>query len=143
MKSTGKTSISMQATIHAPLKEVWKIWTTPGDIVKWNNASPDWHTPGAENDLRKGGKFNYRMEARDGSIGFDFYGVYDRVVPNELIEYTLGDGRKVKIVFTPAGEHTKVHETFEAESENTVELQRSGWQAILDNFKRYAESGSH
>jgi uncharacterized protein YndB with AHSA1/START domain len=119
---------------------VWKFWTTPADIVKWNNASEDWHTPHAENDLRVGGKFNYRMEAKDGSMGFDFWGIYDKIVINQLIEYTTGDDRKVKIVFTNLDHKTEVVETFESESENSVEMQHDGWQAILDNFKKHAES---
>jgi uncharacterized protein YndB with AHSA1/START domain len=121
---------------------VWKLWTTPEDIVKWNYASDDWHTPMAVNDLRKGGRFSYRMEARDGSSGFDFEGVYDNVILKEKIEYTLADGRKVKITFSGHNGKTRLVETFDAEELNTVELQHDGWQAILDNFKRYAEAGS-
>lgn len=138
--SETKISITVEATVNAPLEKVWKLWTTPEHIMKWNNASEDWHTPKAENDLRVGGKFLSRMEAKDGSFGFDFWGIYDEVKTNELIANTLGDGRKMKVVFTPQGNTTIVTETFEAEGENPVELQQQGWQAILNNFKTYAES---
>lgn len=121
------------------MKKVWKLWTTPEDIVNWNYASDDWHSPRAENDLRAGGLFKYRMEAKDGSTGFDFGGVYNKVKTNELIEYTIGDGRKVRIVFSGRGSKTNIVETFEAEKTHTIDQQREGWQAILDNFKKYAE----
>jgi len=140
METSGKTTITVQTKINVPIELVWKCWTTPEDIIKWNNASDDWHTPRAENDLQAGGHFNYRMEAKDGSMGFDFYGVYEKVKINEHIEYTAGDGRKVKIVFSPLGNNTEIIETFEAESINPIDLQRGGWQAILDNFKKYVES---
>ncbi len=140
MESPDKSSISVQALINAPIKIVWTNWTTPDDIVRWNNASEDWHTTRVENDLRIGGKFLYRMEAKDGSFGFDFWGVYDDLKTNKIIKYTLGDGRKVKIIFSALNNKTKVVETFEAESENPVEMQRGGWQSILDNFKKYVES---
>ena len=135
-----KTSISVHAKIEAPIDKVWKLWITPEDIIKWNHASDDWHSPRAENDLRVGGSFSYRMEAKDGSLGFDFYGVYDKVIIYKLIDYTLGDGRKVNIVFSILNNHTEVIETFEAEATNSIELQRGGWQAILNNFKKYVES---
>jgi uncharacterized protein YndB with AHSA1/START domain len=112
----------------------------PEHITKWSNASDDWHTPYAENDLRVDGKFLSRMEAKDGSFGFDFGGVYNDVKNQELIAYTLGDGRKVNIHFTNKDGGTKVVETFEAEDENSLELQKTGWQAILNNFKNYVES---
>lgn len=140
MNIKEKTFITVEASIHAPMEKVWKFWTLPEHITKWNNASDEWHTPRAENDLQMGGKFLSRMEAKDGSFGFDFYGVYDEVKINELIAYTLGDGRKVKIDFTSSGAETKVKELFEAETENTIELQKGGWQAILNNFKKYAET---
>ena len=143
MESNEKTTISVHTKINAPIHLVWKYWTTPNDIVKWNHANDEWHTTKAENDLRKWGKFNYRMEAKDGSFGFDFAGAYDKVKTNKSIEYTLGDGRKVKISFSEMGGKTEVIETFEAESENSVELQRNGWQAILDNFKIYTESNNN
>lgn len=137
---TNRTSITVEATIEVPVAKVWKCWVTPADIMKWNNASDDWHTTKAENDLRPGGKFLSRMEAKDESFGFDFWGIYDEVIQHHMITYTLGDGRKVKISFLDRGNSTLVTETFETETENTVELQRGGWQAILDNFKKYAET---
>ena len=126
--------------MNAPVEKVWKLWSGPEHITKWNNASPDWHTPRAENDLRVGGRFLSRMEAKDGSMGFDFGGVYNEVRPNELIEYTMDDGRNVSVNFTPNGNQTKIVSTFEAETMNSEEMQRTGWQAILDNFKKYAEA---
>ena len=140
MESTKTTTIKVEATINAPIEKVWKLWTLPEHITKWNNASDDWHTPHAENDLRTGGKFLSRMEAKDGSFGFDFNGVYDKIITNQLIVYTLEDGRKVKIDFSANGKEMRVIETFEPENENSHELQRSGWQAILNNFKKYAEA---
>lgn len=140
METTSKTTITIEATINAPVEKVWNAWTNTDAITKWNNASPDWHTPKAEHDLRSGGKFSYRMEAKDGSAGFDMEGVFDFVKPNEYIEYTLGDDRKVKITFTGKGHETHLLETFEAEETNAVEMQRDGWQAILNNFKNYVET---
>ena len=134
------TKITVEATVNAPVEKVWKSWSEPEHIKNWCAASQDWHAPKAENDLRTGGTFNTRMEAKDGSFGFDFGGVYDNVKKNELIEYTMGDGRKVRVTFSPSGEQTKIVETFDAEATNPVEMQRGGWQAILDNFKKYTES---
>ena len=136
----NKKTITVEVIVNASVETAWKKWTTPDDITKWNFAADEWHSPKAENDLRAGGKFNFRMEAKDGSFGFDFAGVYDTVKTNELIEYTIGDGRKVKVNFSSADGKTKVVETFEAESVNSIELQKGGWQAILNNFKKYAES---
>lgn len=130
----------VETTINAPVDKVWEYWTKPEHITRWNNASDDWHTPRAENDLRTGGSFTSRMEAKDGSMGFDFGGVYDEVISNEYIAYTLGDGRKVKINFSVQGKQTKVTESFEAESTNPAEMQQGGWQAILNNFKQYTET---
>lgn len=137
---TPFTKITVQANINAPVNKVWETWTIPEHITQWNNASPDWHTPVAENDLRVGGKFLSRMEAKDGSFGFDFEGIYDAVVNHELISYNLADGRNVKIIFIDKGYQTEVIETFDAENENPVEMQREGWQAILNNFKNHTES---
>jgi len=134
------TKVTINADINAPVSKVWELWNTPEHVMQWNNASPDWHSPKAENDLREGGKFNYRMEAKDGSFGFDFWGIYDKIVSNELLEYTLGDGRKVSITFRSNGDRTEIEETFDAENQNPVDMQRTGWQAILDNFKKYAEN---
>ena len=140
METQEKTLLTVENTINAPVEKVWEYWTKPEHITKWNNASDDWHTPWAKNDLREGGSFSARMEAKDGSMGFDFGGVYDAVKPNEYIEYTLGDGRKVKIFFTSKGNTTKVVESFEAENTNSLEMQQGGWQAIMDNFKKYTEA---
>jgi len=131
--------VTVETTVQAPVEKVWKYWTEPTHITKWNSASDDWHTPIAENDLRPGGKFHSRMEAKDGSFGFDFGGVYDEVKVHEVIAYTLGDGRKVTITFKGQEKETQVIETFDAETTNPVEMQQQGWQAILDNFKKYAE----
>jgi uncharacterized protein YndB with AHSA1/START domain len=135
-----QTIITIDAIVNAPGEKVWKYWTGTEHITKWNSASPDWHTPYAENDLKAGGKFLSRMEAKDGSFGFDFGGVYDEIKMNELIAYTLGDGRKVKITFSTEGNSTKIAESFEAESVNSIEMQRGGWQSILNNFKKYTET---
>lgn len=140
MSTAAKPKITVSATINAPVEKVWKLWSTPEDIMQWNNASEDWHTPKAENDLRVGGIFTSRMEAKDGSFGFDFGGIYDVVDTNKRIAYTLGDERKVDVVFTAQGDSTQVDETFEAESTHSLEMQQGGWQAILDNFKKYAEA---
>ena len=140
METANKTAITIENTIKAPAAKVWKLWTDPQHITKWNNASDDWHTPRAENDLRPGGKFLSRMEAKDGSFGFDFWGVYDEVKNLELIEYTMGDGRKARVEFSGNENQTRVIETFDPEDTNSIELQRGGWQAILDNFKKYVES---
>lgn len=140
METANKTKITVESTIQAPVEKVWKCWNTPEDIMQWCSASPDWHVPKAENDLRAGGRFLTRMEARDGSFGFDFGGAYDEVITNERIAYTMDDGRTVAITFTADGSETKVTETFEAESQNPEEMQRGGWQAILDNFKKYTEA---
>jgi len=136
-----KKTIIVQAVINAPVEQVWKLYTKPEHVMKWNNASNDWHTPRAENDLKVGGKFLYRMEAKDGSSGFDFDGTYEQVIANELIVYSISDGRKVKVTFTKDdNERTKMDTTFEAESTNPIEMQRDGWQAILNNFKIYVET---
>lgn len=140
METATKTTITVETTVKAPVEKVWKLWSSPEHITKWNSASDDWHTPRAENDLRVGGKFSARMEAKDGSFGFEFGGTYDDVKENELIEYTLGDGRKVVVHFTPNGNETNVVETFDAESTNSVDMQKGGWQAILNNFKKYVEA---
>ena len=140
METTTPTKITVEATVNAPIEKVWKSWSEPQHIKNWCAASDDWHAPKAENDLRTGGTFSTRMEAKDGSFGFDFGGVYDNVKKNELIEYTMGDGRKVRVTFSPSGDQTKIIETFDAEATNSVEMQRGGWQAILDNFKKYTES---
>jgi uncharacterized protein YndB with AHSA1/START domain len=140
MEMTEKTNITIEATIYASVEKVWDFWTNPDHIIKWNNASADWHTPRAENDLRVGGRFLSRMEARDGSSGFDFTGTYTKVEPYKQIDYTMDDGRKVQASFISLGNVIMVKETFEAEETNPSEMQRNGWQAILDNFKKYVET---
>jgi uncharacterized protein YndB with AHSA1/START domain len=137
---TPKQKITIESTVNAPVEKVWKNWITPSDITQWNNASDDWHSPRAENDVRVGGQFNVRMEAKDGSFGFDFGGTYEEVVTNKKIAYVMGDGRKVNVTFEGNGQQTKVTEAFEAEAVNSVEMQRDGWQSILNNFKRYVEN---
>ena len=132
-------SITVETSIEAPVEKVWTCFTDPSHITKWNNASPEWHTPKAVNDLHMGGTFNYRMESKDGKEGFDFTGTYDEVIPHKLIRYTMEDGRKVSVIFEQKNGATHVTETFDPETENSLDLQRQGWQAILDNFKRYVE----
>jgi len=112
METTEKTKIRIGTTINAPVEKVWNTWTTPSEIIQWNCPSPEWHTPKAEHDLKAGGKFNFRMEARDGSMGFDFGGVYDVVTKNQLIKYTMGDGRKVDVKFISNGNQTTIDQVF-------------------------------
>jgi len=139
MLTEDKIKITVQTTIEAPIEKVWKCFTGPEDIVQWNTASADWHTTHAENDLRVGGKFNSRMEAKDGSFGFDFWGIYNEIILHEKLVSTLGDGRTMEVKFISIDTNTEVIETFEAENENPIELQRGGWQAILDNLKKHVE----
>ncbi|HWO76552.1 MAG TPA: SRPBCC family protein [Bacillus sp. (in: firmicutes)] len=139
MGTSKPTKVTVQTVIQAPVEKVWRYWTEPEHITKWNQASDDWHAPYAENDLRVGGKFLTRMEAKDGSMGFDFFGIYDVVKQHEQISYTLGDGRKVDITFVSQENETKVIENFDAESTHPLEMQQAGWQAIMNNFKRYTE----
>jgi uncharacterized protein YndB with AHSA1/START domain len=139
-EGTAKTMITIEAEVNAPIGKVWNAWTAPEHITKWNQASEDWHCPAATNDVRPGGKFSSTMAAKDGSFSFDFGGEHTAVIENQLIESELGDGRKMKAVFESKGDKTVVTESFEAEGQNTLELQRSGWQAILNNFKNYTET---
>lgn len=138
MITTEKAILKAEANIDLPVEKVWELWTEPKHIVNWNNASDDWFTRWAENDLRTGGSFSSRMEARDGSMGFEFQGEYTNVIQYQVIESVLGDGRKVKIEFWPDGNQTRILESFEAEDTHSLEMQQQGWQAIMDNFKRYA-----
>lgn len=131
--------ITVQVQVNLPPHIVWEYWTNPEHIVNWNSASDDWHTPTAVNDLRQGGWFRWRMEAKDRSAGFDFEGRYDEIVPNEKIIYTIADGRRVEILFTNVDNNTQIVEVFDAEDQNSIEMQRAGWQAILDKFKYYVE----
>ena len=132
--------ITVERVIKAKLDQVWDAWNNPADIEQWNSAHEDWHTTGSSVDLREGGKFRSRMEAKDGSQGFDFEGTYTRVVPQKAIEYKLGDDREVKVEFVERADGVLVKETFDAETTNPPEMQRSGWQAILDNFGRHVEA---
>lgn len=140
METIAKTKVTVETVVNAPVEKVWDLWTEPKHIVHWNFASIDWHTTYAENDLRVGGKFLTRMEAKDGSSGFDFAGTYNSIELYKFIEYSMTDGRRVRVTFDMKAAGTRVTEIFETESSNSVEMQQEGWQAILDNFKRYAES---
>jgi uncharacterized protein YndB with AHSA1/START domain len=131
--------ITISTLVNLPIEIVWKVWIKPVHIKNWNNASSDWFTPFVKNSLKVGGKFNYRMEARDGSFGFDFEGTYKKIETEKLIEYVLADERNVSINFDKEGNSIRVTETFEPEQENSIESQTIGWQSILDNFKSYAE----
>lgn len=130
--------ITVETMVAAPIEAVWRAWTTPDDIVMWNAASADWHTTRAAVDLRPGGRFSSRMEAKDGSVGFDFEGTYTRVEPGRLIEASFGD-RTLLVEFAAVAQGTHVRETFDAETTFPPEQQRHGWQAILDSFKRHVE----
>jgi uncharacterized protein YndB with AHSA1/START domain len=139
MEPLNKNSITVETTINAPVEMVWNYWTSPEHITQWCQASDDWHAPYAENDLRVKGTFKTTMAARDGSASFDFEGVYTNVLLHKLISYTLLDGRKVTINFSRMEHKTQVVETFEPETDNPAELQREGWQSILNNFRNYVE----
>ena len=132
--------ITIEALVRASLSSVWDSLNNPEEIKQWNTASDDWHTTRSTVDLREGGKFSARMEAKDGSQGFDFEGTYTRVVPRQLIEFRMPDGREVRIEFTEEPDGIRVRETFDAETENDLEFQRQGWQSILDSFARHVES---
>jgi uncharacterized protein YndB with AHSA1/START domain len=134
------TSITVETTVAAPVERVWQAYTSPDAIMQWNAASDDWHTTAATVDLRAGGAFSSRMEAKDGSVGFDFAGTYTEVVEHERIAYTLGD-RAAEVVFPTVPAGTTVRVTFDGESTHSIEQQRQGWQAILDSFLRYVEGG--
>jgi len=134
------TTIQIESSIMAPLTKVWAYWTEPRHITNWNFATPDWRCPSATNDLRVGGKYMARMEAKDGSFGFDFEAIYDEVIPQKKLTYTMTDGRKVVTTFEQQGDATKVTTAFVAETQNPLEMQKDGWQAILDNFKRYTQA---
>jgi uncharacterized protein YndB with AHSA1/START domain len=131
--------ITVETIVAAPIEEVWRAYTTPEDIKQWNAASDDWHTTAASADLRVGGAFSSRMEAKDGSMGFDFAGTYTKVVPHKLIEYSFGD-RTAKVEFDESPKGVNVRVTFDSETTHSVEQQRDGWQAILNNFARHLEA---
>jgi len=133
--------ITVETAVKADVDKVWRAWNNPEDIKRWNAASDDWHTSASSVELREGGKFSARMEAKDGSGGFDFEGTYTRVVPRRLIEYRMDDGRHVTVEFSEQPGRVLVRETFDAETQNPPEMQRQGWQAILDNFARHVEGG--
>lgn len=133
-------TISVASSISASVKKVWNYYTTPEHITQWNFADPSWHCPKAENDLRAGGTYSARMEAKDGSFGFDFEAVYDEIIKEKKISYTMGDGRKATVFFDGNDKVTKVTITFDAESNNSLEMQKNGWQAILNNFASYTEA---
>jgi uncharacterized protein YndB with AHSA1/START domain len=132
--------ITVSTAVAALPAHVWKCWTSAQDVAKWNFASDGWHCPAAVNELRVGGKFTYRMAARDGSAEFDFEGVYSVVDHQKRIEFSMSDGRRVIVQFGPEGEGTRVTESFDPESEHSEDMQRQGWQAILDNFRKHAEA---
>ncbi len=132
--------ISIETVVKSDLDTVWLVWNNPEEIKQWNTASEDWHTTESKVDLREGGTFFSRMEAKDGSMGFDFSGMFSKVIENQLIEYSMADGRSVVIEFSLVENGVKVEETFEAESQNEAEQQRQGWQSILNNFAKHVES---
>lgn len=133
--------IHVETTVSAPMARVWEAYTTPADIVQWNSGHPDWHTPSASVDLRVGGAFSSRMEAKDGSMGFDFAGTYTKIEDHRLIEYAFGD-RAASVSFTEGPNGVTVGVDFDAEEQNSVEMQRGGWQTILDNFKKHVEKSA-
>lgn len=140
MEPINKKVIAIGTTVSAPVEKVWEYWTEPEHIRQWNSASPDWHCPRAENDTSIGGTFSYRMESKDGHEGFDYKGSYDHVRRYETLKCTLDDGRRVWVKFIAEGSQTHINEHFEAEETNSLEVQEQGWQAILDNFKKYVEN---
>ena len=139
METNVKSTITVETTVKAPISKVWEAWNKPEHITQWCQASEEWHAPHAENDLREGGKFKTRMAARDGSMAFDFEGEYTSVEESKRIEYIMPDGRKVKVFFTANDSQTQVVETFDPKNTHSEEMQKAGWQAILDNFKKYTE----
>ena len=132
--------ITAEVTINKPVEIVWKTWTTPADIMQWNIPFDDWHSPKVENDVKEGGQFLFRMESKESSEGFDHSGTYDKVINNQLVEYTVSDGRKSIIQFLSEGDKTRIIESFEPEAGNPVDMQRDFCQSVLNNFKRYAEN---
>lgn len=137
-----QAKIKIEAIVNAPVEKVWELWNNPADIVQWNSADPGWHTPRSENDLRVNGKFKHRMEAKDGSFGFDFEGIYTKVVLYKEISYVMADGRTATTLFIGEAGKTALITFFDPETEHDLEVQRQGWQAILNSFVRYAESKS-
>ena len=140
MENNQFVKVTVETTVDASIDKVWESWTEPKHITQWCQASDDWHAPHADNDPVTGGKFKTTMAAKDGTASFDFEGIYSNLIPGELIQYEMADGRKVSISFKEDNGQTRVSETFDTETMNPVEMQRAGWQAILDNFKKYTES---
>lgn len=140
METADNAVITVETTVNGPVTKIWDLWTSPTHITQWNQASEDWHTPNAENDLRVGGRFKSTMAAKDGSMRFDFSGTYTTVTPHEQIAYTLDDHRKVSIRFSAQGNATRIVQNFEPEQVNPLEMQKAGWQAIMDSFKKYTEA---
>ena len=140
MENATVTAITVSTTVNAPLDKVWNMFNSPDHVTKWCFASDDWHTPYASSDFVIGGKSKIRMEAKDGSFGFDFGWTFDIIIPLKLVSYTMEDGRKCEVSFQETGEGVSIIEKFDPEQENPREMQQAGWQAILDNFKKYAES---
>lgn len=139
MEFANDTKITIEVAVNTSVENAWEMWTKPEHIVNWNFASDDWQCPSATNNVSEGGNFSWRMEAKDGSVGFDFEGTYTKVIPNQLLEYDLGDGRPVTVRFEQHGNSTLIKETFQGENTNTLDQQRHGWQCILDNYKLYVE----
>lgn len=135
-----KNKITVTATVNTDIKKVWDYYTKPEHITKWNFADPSWQCPSAVNDMRVGGKYSARMEAKDGSFGFDFEAIYDEIIDGEKFTYTMPNGRQVTVVFQKDGRQTEVIVTFDPEEQNSLEMQKNGWQAILNNFKKYTET---
>lgn len=136
----NSTKIIVETTLLADITKTWNCWTAPEHIVNWNFAADDWHCPKASNDIKTGGKFSSTMASKDGKMSFDFEGIYDEVIPLKKIAYSLADGRQVEIHFESNGNQTTVIETFDPENENPIEMQKTGWQMIMNNFKKYTES---
>lgn len=136
----NENAIKISAIIQADIKHVWESWNNPDSVKQWNTAMPSWHCPKAENDFTIGGKFSYTMAAKDGSFSFDFEGEYTNIIPHQQIAYTMADGRKVEIYFKSVPEGVEINERFEPENMNSLEMQKEGWQSILNNFKKYVEN---
>lgn len=140
MKTAETQSITVETLVNAPVENAWKVFSEPEHIRQWAFASNDWHAPYADNDLRKDGKFKTTMAAKDGSFSFDFEGVYTSVIPNKSFEYVIADGRTVRVEFIQEGNGTRIRETFDPENQNPIDMQRAGWQAILENYRKHVES---
>ncbi len=137
---TQNPPITISTLVNVPVQKAWALWSDPEAIIRWNAASDDWYTPKAKNDLRVGHGFSFTMAAKDGSMSFDFGGTYTKVIEHQEISYDMEDGRSVSVYFSAEGSQTKITETFDPENVNPVEMQRAGWQAILDNFRKFAET---